>query len=250
MRVLLVSLVFSLSSIACAGGQANQTPEAPVAKAAPAEEAHASLTWKEVKSAQEAGAVVVDARGAASYAKGHIPGAISVPVSDAAAMSRLPEDKATKLIFYCGGPKCPASTKAAAKASGAGFTDVSDFRGGYPAWKARYGLDGSVDRAAPEGIELLDWPAVEAAMTAGAVLVDSRSAKGFEKGHVAGAVNVPYKDEAAHSALPEDKATALIFYCSGPVCSASTKGAEKAQGMGYTNVKEYRGGYPDWASRQ
>jgi rhodanese-related sulfurtransferase len=165
-------------------------------------------------------------------------------------MERLPEAKDTQLVFYCGGPKCSASRKGAAKAAAAGYTKVADFSGGYPAWKARYGLDGSVDRAVPEGIEVLDWSGTESAMGAGGMLVDSRGPKSFATGHIAGAVNVPYKDEAAHSALPEDKATAVIFYCSGPVCSASTKGAEKALTMGYSNVKEYRGGYPDWASRQ
>jgi rhodanese-related sulfurtransferase len=61
---------------------------------------------------------------------------------------------------------------------------------------------------------------------------------------------VPFTDVAAHSALPDDKTAEVIFYCSGPICAASTKGAEKALAMGYTNVKEYRGGYPDWASRR
>lgn len=233
----------------CATTQATQT-EAPAAAAPAAEAAHADMAWSDVKTALDNGAVLVDARGAASYAKGHIPGAVSVPVRDDAAMERLPEAKDTQLIFYCGGPKCSASRKGATKASAAGYTNVADFSGGFPAWKARYGLDGSVDRAVPEGIEVLDWAGTEAAMSAGAMLVDSRGPKSFAKGHIAGAVNVPYKDEAAHSALPADKATAVIFYCSGPVCSASTKGAEKAIAMGYSNVKEYRGGYPDWASRQ
>lgn len=252
MRMSHLALVLSLFATACAGGQATQKAEVAPAKAAEpaAPAAHADLDWKAVKAAQDAGAVLVDARSAASYAKGHIPGAISAPVKDEQAMAQLPSDKAAKLIFYCGGPRCPASARAADKATAAGYTDVSDFRGGYPAWQARYGLDGSVDRPAPEGITLVDWPAVEAAMAAGAVLVDSRSPKGFAKGHIEGAINVPCRDEAAQSALPADKATVVIFYCSGPVCSASTKGAEKALEMGYTQVKEYRGGYPDWASRR
>ena len=253
MRALLLTIALAFLLPACASGQAAQkdTPtETQAETTSDAAGAHADMTWKDVRAACEAGAVLVDARGTTSYANGHIPGAISVPSRDDAAMSRLPEDKGTKLIFYCGGPQCPASAKGAAKATAAGYTDVADFRGGYPAWKARYGLDGSIDRPVPEGIEVVDWTATEAAMAAGGVLVDSRSPKGFAKGHIAGAINVPYKDDAAHSALPTDKATALIFYCSGPVCSASTKGAEKALGLGYTNVKEYRGGYPDWASRQ
>ncbi|MDP6942853.1 MAG: rhodanese-like domain-containing protein [Myxococcota bacterium] len=249
MRALLFGSALSLAIAACAGGQSNQSKSNEGSGAAHPK-AHAELTWAEVKTAQEAGAVLVDARGAASYDKGHIPGAISVPVRDDAAASRLPTDTSTRLIFYCGGPRCPASTRAAEKASAAGYTNVADFRGGYPAWQARYGLDGSVDRPVPDGITLLEWPAVEASMAAGAILADSRSPAGFAKGHIKGAINVPYKDDAAYGALPADKAVALIFYCSGPVCSASTKGAEKARALGYAKVHEYRGGYPDWASRQ
>ena len=252
MRMSSLFLIVALFAPACASSQANQSADTPPAQATATEasEAHADLDWKSVKAAQDAGAILVDARSAKSYAKGHIPGAISVPVRDDAAMSRLPEDKNATLIFYCGGPKCPASSMGAEKATKAGYTDVSDFSGGFPAWKARYGLDGSVDRAVPEGITVVTWDEVAAAMASGGVLVDSRSAKGFAKGHITGAINVPYKDEAAHSALPEDKSTAVIFYCSGPVCSASTKGADKALALGYTNVLEYRGGYPDWASKQ
>jgi len=248
MRTSFLALVLSLVATACAGGQATQKTDAEPAPCATA--VHADLDWKAVKAAQDAGAVLVDARGATAYANGHIPGAISVPLRDEAAMSRLPADKAAKLVYYCGGPKCPAGKLAAEKAVEAGYSNATDFRGGFPAWQARYGLDGSVERAVPEGIAILDWAAVEAAMAAGAVLVDSRGPKGFANGHIAGAINVPWKDEAAQSALPEDKSAAVVFYCSGPICSASTKAAEKALGWGYTQVSEYRGGYPDWASRQ
>ena len=250
MRPSILALTLALLAPACGGGQANQTTDAPPAQTKAEVETHTELNWKVVKAAQESGAVLVDARGAASFAKGHIPGAISVPLGDEATMTRLPGDKSTKLIYYCGGPSCAASTRAAAKATKAGYTEGADFRGGFPAWKARYGLDGSADRPTSEGITVLTWPEVEAAVAGGAVLVDSRSAKGFGNGHITGAINVPYKNDDAHSALPTDKSAEVVFYCSGPICSASTKGAEKALTLGYTNVKEYRGGYPDWASRQ
>ena len=242
-------LTCGLALTACATSQTAQSAEATKAPEAAPEQAHAEMSWKDVKQAMAGGAVLVDARGATSYAKGHIPGAISVPLREPATMDRLPTDKATKLIFYCGGPQCSASTQVAEKAIAAGYTNVTEFSGGFPAWKAAYGLDGSVKREHSDGIDVIDWPATAAAMAGGAVLVDSRGPKGFASGHIKGAINVPYRDEAAHSQLPSDKATTVIFYCSGPACSASTKGAKKALEMGYTSVKEYRGGYPDWASR-
>lgn len=94
----------------------------------------------------------------------------------------------------------------------------------------------------------LAWADVDAAVKAGAVLVDARGAEGFGKGHIAGAINVPAGDDAAFAALPADKATRLIFYCGGPACSASTHAAEKAKALGYTNIAEYKGGYPEWSA--
>ncbi len=250
----LLTLALATLALACAttdGVEKSDTKPTPEAEtSAAAEQAVEEMTWKDVRGAMANGAVVVDARGAASFAKGHIPGAISVPLRKPAPMERLPKDLNTELIFYCGGPRCTASTQVMAKAVAAGYTRCSEFKGGFPAWKAHYGLDGSVTREAHAGIEVIDWTATEAAMQAGGILIDSRSPKGFAKGHIAGAINVPYRDEAAHSALPEDKATTLVFYCSGPACSASTKGAAKAVELGYSSVKEYRGGFPDWASRQ
>ena len=96
--------------------------------------------------------------------------------------------------------------------------------------------------------EHLTWPDVEAAMSAGATLIDSRGAAGFAKGHIPGAINIPAGDDAAYATLPEDKSTQVVFYCSGPACGASTTGAQKALSLGYTKVGEYRGGYPAWAT--
>ena len=46
--------------------------------------------------------------------------------------------------------------------------------------------------------------------------------------------------------LPEDKKTLLVFYCGGVKCKLSHKSAFKAEKLGYTNVKVYANGFPDW----
>lgn len=94
------------------------------------------------------------------------------------------------------------------------------------------------------------WVDVDAAMKTGAVLVDARGADQFAQGHIEGAINVPAGDEAAFASLPADKGTKLIFYCGGPACNASTKAAHKAASLGYSNVGEYKGGYPEWSKAQ
>lgn len=209
------------------------------------------MTWDEAKAAQDNGAVLVDARGADSYEAGHIPGAILASVRDDQAVSKLPADKNVQLVTYCGGPQCNASNTLASRAVAAGYTKVAEYKGGFPEWASKHGLSKeATDRPAHEGVTMMSWDEVASAMASGAVLVDARGSEGYAKGHIEGAVNVPYKDEGAYASLPEDKSTALIFYCGGPACSASTKGATTALSQGYTNVAEYRGGYPEWASKQ
>ncbi|MFO0744602.1 MAG: rhodanese-like domain-containing protein [Myxococcota bacterium] len=90
--------------------------------------------WTEVDAAVKSGAVLVDARGPEEFAKGHIAGAINIPAGDEAALAQLPADKATPVIFYCGGPACNASTKDAQKAKALGYQKVAEYKGGYPEW--------------------------------------------------------------------------------------------------------------------
>jgi len=58
------------------------------------------------KVPQPEGAAIIDSRPKkAKYDKGHIATAINIPDSQFAKMTdRLPKDKNTLLIFYCGGP--------------------------------------------------------------------------------------------------------------------------------------------------
>jgi hypothetical protein len=55
---------------------------------------------------QPEGVMIIDSRPyMPKYANGHIPTAISIPDSKFDQMTdKLPEDKNTLLIFYCGGP--------------------------------------------------------------------------------------------------------------------------------------------------
>lgn len=80
------------------------------------------------------------------------------------------------------------------------------------------------------------------------VLIDARAKVEFGEGHIKGAVNLPAADtESKLGELAKDKSLMLVFYCNGPRCTKSVKGAKIARGMGYANVKVYNEGLPAWA---
>lgn len=83
------------------------------------------------------------------------------------------------------------------------------------------------------------------------LLIDSRPTKPrYDIGHIPGAINIvePLFDKQAGK-LPADKAKEIIFYCQGPACELSHSSAYKAEKLGYTNIKVYQGGIPDWEAK-
>ena len=57
--------------------------------------------------------VLLDVRGAAAYAKGHVPGAISLPHREIEAERMMAWPHATVFVVYCAGPHCNGTDKAA-----------------------------------------------------------------------------------------------------------------------------------------
>lgn len=77
------------------------------------------------------------------------------------------------------------------------------------------------------------------------ILIDVRSVKDYEECHARGAINLPYRKINAEttSGLAKDKA--IVVYCWGPGCNASTKGAARLSALGF-RVKEMIGGIEYW----
>lgn len=185
------------------------------------------------------GVMIIDSRPAArQYDPGHIPGAISIPDSKFDQMAgSLPQDKNTLLIFYCGGLECMLSHNSAFKAEKLGYTNIRVYAEGSPDWAAK-GMGLSVSGAYIK--KLLDEKA-------NFMLIDARPKRVFDKGSIPGAVNISDTDfDKNVDKLPADKATPLIFFCGGLECTLSNKSADKARKLGYTNVKTYVEGYPEW----
>jgi rhodanese-related sulfurtransferase len=52
------------------------------------------------------------------------------------------------------------------------------------------------------------------------------------------------------SVLPQDRAAALVFYCSNPLCSKAPRAARRAEKLGYTDVRVMSAGMTGWLSAQ
>jgi rhodanese-related sulfurtransferase len=108
------------------------------------------ITAEEAVKAIGGGATLIDTRIASEYAEGHMKGALSVPYREKSTKSadfdvskdqfdltKLPASKQSSIIFYCNGPECWKSYKAAFLAIKDGYSNVYWYRLGLPDWKSK-----------------------------------------------------------------------------------------------------------------
>jgi rhodanese-related sulfurtransferase len=91
------------------------------------------------------GMLLLDARAAAAYRLGHIPGALSLPLGEFSRVfpglaARL--RKASLLVAYCSGPTCNDSPELARVLWARGLKNLLLYRGGMEDWNEKgYALD-------------------------------------------------------------------------------------------------------------
>ena len=76
-------------------------------------------------------------------------------------------------------------------------------------------------------------------------LVDTRLPPAFERSHIPGAINIPYRTMSSATTAHLDKAALIVTYCDGIRCNASTKGALHMVQLGF-RVKELIGCLDCW----
>jgi len=113
------------------GGEAASLPEIPVM------DRPIKMQLASVKQFYDAGAAtLVDARESAEYDRGHIAGAISLPVEETPAETLAALDSAGKpIIVYCGGEPCDVSMELAYALIDAGQRKVLIYAGGFREWE-------------------------------------------------------------------------------------------------------------------
>ncbi|HJQ99599.1 MAG TPA: rhodanese-like domain-containing protein [Candidatus Polarisedimenticolaceae bacterium] len=98
------------------------------------------------------GAAIIDAREAADYAKGHLPGAVNLPfdevITDPVRLEAF-DPQGKPILVYCGGATCELSMKLGYELVRLGKKRVLVYTGGWPEWNdMKYPV---VTGATPEG---------------------------------------------------------------------------------------------------
>src|SRR5512144_483518 len=81
-------------------------------------------------------------------------------------------------------------------------------------------------------------------------LIDSRPPARVQEGTIPTAINLPYPAfDKFVDRLPQDKDRLTIFFCQGVTCVMSPNSLKRAEALGYTRVRVYREGYPEWSEK-
>lgn len=215
---------------------------------------------KELLTGNESKYLVVDLRSAEDYAKGHVKGAVNIPLATLPQnLAKLPMDKTLMLYCYTG----QTSALAMVPLKNYGYKVVSISRGFPSVEKAGFTVDttavafSGADAKAPsdpkvaaaqDGLKdvldslikqfvaktfILPGKDVKALVDAGAdkyYIVDLRAAEDYAKGYVKGAVNAPLATvQDAMKSFPKDKT--IVLYCYSGQTAAMASVPLKAEGF-------------------
>jgi rhodanese-related sulfurtransferase len=84
-----------------------------------------------------------------------------------------------------------------------------------------------------------------------AIILDARDAAEYERGHIPGAINIPYDRipeyfDVLQSQVPMD--ALVVCYCRSLTCDFSDQLATELKIIGYQNVKVFSGGWDQWTA--
>jgi hydroxyacylglutathione hydrolase len=182
---------------------------------------------------QRGGVVVIDTRSPKTFAAGHLPGTLNVPL-DASFVTRagslLPDDAIVALLVEGGARNAERAVRALA------LIGVDEIHGvldeGALEWQSKNGGLATIEQISPR----------DAAAGGGAQIIDVRNASEWAEGHVPGALHMPLPELADRMAeLPEGP---LVLHCQGG--SRSVIATSLLLAAGRTDVANMEGGYTAW----
>jgi 3-mercaptopyruvate sulfurtransferase SseA len=121
--------------------------------------------------------------------------------------------------------------------------------------------DNSLTPTVAKGVQVISVEQARS-LVGRAPFFDARRPLNFGKGHIKGAVALPYaqksdknarfdaaKDKFDMARLPEDKSSPIVFYSDGPSGWKSYKSAVLAARAGYSDVRWLREGLDGWVAK-
>lgn len=135
MMIVGTAAVLGFAYTAATGKGVFQPAPAPQSRAA--DVAPTFLTYEEAREIHlNGGALFIDARHAYDFDRGHISGAINIPLNEFdnahQQLAAIPKDKT--VVTYCDGAECNSSVELAKKLYAAGYSNVKIFFGGWNEW--------------------------------------------------------------------------------------------------------------------
>lgn len=98
----------------------------------------ATIFAEQIPKAEYSKMMIIDARDAGQFAKGHIPGAVNIEWRKVLEQrAKIPKDK--MVLIYCNTGSLSAQAGFALRV--AGYENVKILQGGFEEWKAKGGLD-------------------------------------------------------------------------------------------------------------
>lgn len=79
-----------------------------------------------------------------------------------------------------------------------------------------------------------------------AIFFDARQNEAYQKGHVTGAINVPYNSKNIQEEVGKYKDSLIVIYCQSHQCDYSEKLYFKLAHLEFASVVIYKGGYKSW----
>jgi len=167
------------------------------------------LTTSTPQYIKKGNVVLVDLRSSDEVSKGHIPGAVNIPVSKIESSKQMfPGFKGAHIVFYSDSRE--SIRKSVHKVNDWGYKKATALLGGINSWQsAGYNLSTGkaaneisyVRKLSPGEISIADF---RDAISSDTIILDVRTTEEFSNGHFPNAVNIPVDDLAArYSELPK-----------------------------------------------
>jgi rhodanese-related sulfurtransferase len=191
---------------------------------------------------------LIDTRTQVEFSEAHIPGASLIPARVIGKkLPGLVKNKAQTVVFYCNGPNCTKTVKAAKAAAAIGYTRIVEYKEGLPGW-ARSGRKTEGRPLAPFDAPLVSASELKASLAnpKAPAVIDIRDPEEYGAFHIAEAISVPLDDVAAWAKkAPAGRAIVIVDHA-GHQAPAAARVLHEA---GRSDFRRLDGGILKWQTQ-